>query len=109
MISKTPAPPYYAAIFSIVRANIDEAEHAAMGEKMFSLATQQDGFLGFEHSPETPEGFSLSVSYWRDEDCIRRWKQNAEHLVAQKLGKTKWYPAYCIRIARVDRAYGQGT
>jgi heme-degrading monooxygenase HmoA len=109
MIAKTPSPPYYAAIFSIVRAKVDEAGHDAMAEKMATLAAQQDGFLGFEYSPETPDGFSLSVSYWRDEESIRRWKQNAEHLVAQKLGKQKWYPVYAIKIARVERAYSQGV
>ncbi len=109
MICKTPPPPYHAVIFSIVRAKVDEAEYGAMGEKMATLAMQQDGFLGFEYSPETPEGFSLSVSYWRDENSIKRWKQHVEHLVAQKLGREKWYPAYSIKIARVERAYGQGT
>jgi heme-degrading monooxygenase HmoA len=109
MIATTPSPPYYAVIFSIVRAKVDEAEHEAMGEKMVALAMQQDGFLGFEYSPETPDGFSLSVSYWRDEDSIRRWKAHAEHLVAQKLGKDKWYPAYAIKVARVERAYASGT
>jgi heme-degrading monooxygenase HmoA len=106
MISKTPTPPYYAAIFSIIRAKVDEREYNAMAERMFAMATQQDGFLGLEYSPEDQNGFSLSVSYWRDEDCIGRWKQNVEHLAAQKLGREKWYPAYSIRIARVERAYG---
>lgn len=109
MICKTPSPPYYAVIFSIVRAKVDEAEYAAMGEQMVNLAMQQDGFLGLEYAPETEDGFSLSVSYWRDEDSIKRWKRHADHLIAQQLGKEKWYPAYSIRIARVDRAYGQGN
>lgn len=109
MIAKTPQPPYYAVIFSIVRAKVDEAEYEAMGERMVTLAMQQDGFLGFEYTPETPEGFSLSVSYWRDEESIRRWKQHAAHLMAQRLGKDKWYPSYSIKIAKVERAYGQGV
>lgn len=108
MICKTPEPPYYAVIFSIVRAKIDEAEYGVMGERMAELAMQQDGFLGFEYAPETPEGFSLSVSYWRDEECIRRWKQHGEHLIAQQLGREKWYPQFMIRVAKVERAYGQG-
>jgi heme-degrading monooxygenase HmoA len=77
-----------------------------MAESMVALAMQQDGFLGFEYSPE---GSSLSVSYWRDDASIRRWKQNADHLIVQKLGKEKWYPAYAIKVVRVDRAYSQGV
>jgi heme-degrading monooxygenase HmoA len=109
MIIKTPAPPYYVVIFSIVRAKVDEDQYQQMAERMVTLAAQQDGFLGFEYGPETPEGFSLSVSYWRDDAAIRKWKQNAEHLITQKLGKEKWYPAYSIKIARVERAYAQGV
>lgn len=67
MISKTPDPPYFAVIFSIVRAKVDESQYAEMAEQIASLAFQQDGFLGLEYSPETPDGFSPSVSYWRDE------------------------------------------
>jgi len=109
MIIKTPNPPYYAVIFSIVRANVDEAEYNTIAESMATLPAQQDGFLGFEYSPETPEGFSLSVSYWKDDEAIRRWKQHSEHLIAQKLGKEKWHPAYAIKVARVERAYSQGV
>jgi heme-degrading monooxygenase HmoA len=105
MICQTPAAPYYAVIFSIVRAKADEKAYIATAEKMVTLMAQQDGFLGLEVSPESPEGFSLTVCYWRDEEAIHRWKQQADHLVAQKLGKEKWYLEYSIRIAKVERAY----
>jgi hypothetical protein len=29
-----------------------------------------------------------------------------DHQVAQKLGREKWYRAYKLRVARVERAYG---
>lgn len=109
MICKTPEPPYYAVIFSIIRAKIDEAEYELMGERMMELAMRQDGFLGFEYSPETEQGFSLSVSYWSDDASIRRWKENVEHLEAQRRGRERWYPSYSIKVARVERAYGYGV
>ena len=105
MICQTPQPPYYAVIFSIVRANVDNEAYGLMGEKMVGLMMQENGFLGLEYSMESPEGFSLTVCFWRDEAAILRWKDNAEHLVAQKLGKDKWYKHYSIRIAKVERAY----
>jgi heme-degrading monooxygenase HmoA len=108
-IFRTPEPPYYAAIFSIVRTGQPDEEYERMGMRMHELAVRQDGFIGFEYSPESPEGFSLSVSYWRDEESIRRWKAHSEHLVAQQLGKQRWYSAYTIRIARVERAYSFGA
>lgn len=105
MISATPSPPYYAVIFSIVRAAGDDDAYSAMEERMVHLMMQEDGFLGLEYAAERPDGFSLTVCYWRDEAAILRWKQQADHLMAQRLGKEKWFKHYSIRIAKVERAY----
>ena len=77
-----------------------------MGAAMATLAMRQPGFLGFEFGADTPERFSLFVSYWRSDADIKLWKQVAEHLQAQELGRSQWYSAYKIRIARVERDYG---
>jgi heme-degrading monooxygenase HmoA len=105
-IAATPAPPYYAAIFSSIRAPGDDPAYDAMGEAMAALAMQQPGFLGFEFGADTPERFSVFVSYWKSDADIRRWKHLAEHLKAQERGRSQWYSAYKIRIARVERDYG---
>lgn len=106
-IAATPAPPYYAAIFSSFRREGDDDAYNAMGEAMAGLAMQQPGFLGFEFGAETPERFSIFVSYWRSDEDIRRWKQLAAHLEAQQRGKDAWYGGYRIRIAKVERDYGR--
>ena len=36
---------------------------------------------------------------------IRAWKQNSEHLVAQRRGNEQWYAHYELRVAKVERAY----
>jgi heme-degrading monooxygenase HmoA len=106
-IADTPEPPYYAAIFSSIRTAGDDSAYDAMGAAMATLATQQPGCLGFEFSADTPERFSLFVSYWRSDDDIKRWKQVAEHLQAQERGRSQWYAGYKIRIAKVERDYGK--
>ena len=106
-IAKTPEPPYYAAIFSSTRTSGDDAAYNAMGEAMAALAMQQPGFLGFEFGADTPERFSVFVSYWKSDADIKRWKQLAEHLKAQEQGRSRWYASYKIRIARVERDYGK--
>jgi heme-degrading monooxygenase HmoA len=106
-IADTPEPPYYAAIFSSIRAPGDEAAYEATGQAMAALAMRQPGFLGFEFGADTPDRFSLFVSYWRNDNDIKRWKQLAEHLRAQDLGRSQWYAAYKIRIARVEREYAK--
>jgi heme-degrading monooxygenase HmoA len=106
-IAATPQPPYYAAIFSSTRAPGDEAVYNSMGEAMAMLAMKQPGFLGFEFAGDTPERFTVFVSYWRSDEDIKRWKQVSEHIEAQERGRSQWYSAYKIRIARVERDYGR--
>jgi heme-degrading monooxygenase HmoA len=99
-----PTPPYYAVIFSSQRASTHSDDgYAAMAERMLELAAEQDGFLGVE-SARGADGFGITVSYWRDEASIARWKANAEHLVAQKLGRERWYESFQLRVAKVERA-----
>ena len=101
--ANTPEPPYYAVIFSSTRTPGDNG-YDAMAERMASLALAQPGCLGAE-STRDADGFGITVSYWRDEASIRAWKANAEHLVAQKYGRDRWYSHYRLRIARVERDY----
>jgi heme-degrading monooxygenase HmoA len=99
----TPEPPYYAVIFTSQRTGPDDG-YAAAAEAMAGLARQQPGFLGAE-SARGPDGFGITVAYFRDEAAIRAWKDNTEHLAAQAKGKSGWYSRYQIRIAKVERSY----
>lgn len=100
-IANTPAPPYYAVIFTSLRTEGDNG-YDAMSDRMVELARQQPGFLGFESARD---GVGITVSYWSDLESIRNWKANAEHLEAQRLGHQKWYAAFKTRIAKVERDY----
>jgi len=102
MIANTPAPPYYAVIFSSIRTDDGEG-YAEMAERMAELAAQQPGYLGIESARNE---VGITVSYWESLEAIRHWKANAEHLLAQKLGREKWYAAYKTRVCRVERDYG---
>lgn len=102
MIAKTPPPPYYAVIFTSIRTVIDEG-YAQMAQRMVELATSQPGFLGVESARQE---VGITVSYWESLEAIRNWKQHAEHLIAQQLGRERWYAAYKTRICKVEREYG---
>ena len=93
--------PYYAVIFSSLRKSPDP-DYDEMAKTMESLAAMQPGFLGFEHARNE---LGISVSYWKDEESIRQWKKNADHRLAQELGRSDWYSWYKIRICKVEREY----
>lgn len=100
-LADTPKPPYYCVVFTSVLSN-DTEGYSAMGARMVELAQNQPGFLGIESAREE---LGITVSYWQTLDAIKAWKQNAEHLAAQALGKEKWYSRFALRIAKVERDY----
>jgi heme-degrading monooxygenase HmoA len=101
----TPAPPYYAVIFTSARTNADSEGYEAMAQRMVELAADQPGFLGIE-SVRGSDGVGITVSYWDSPDSIRRWHAVAEHRQAQALGRERWYSDFRLRVCRVERAYG---
>jgi heme-degrading monooxygenase HmoA len=106
LFARTPEPPYYAVVFTAAQtATLDGYEDMVV--QMKALAAAEPGYLGVE-SVQEREG-EITVSYWRDLDSIAAWKRQIEHLGAQTLGRARWYEAYRVRIARVERAYGFGV
>lgn len=71
-----------------------------MAEKMVDLAKQQPGFIAMESARDE---MGITVSYWESLEAISARKNNSEHLIAQQLGKEKWYEWFSNRIARVER------
>jgi len=101
--ASTPAPPYYAVMFTSIRTADDDG-YQRMAGRMTELAAQQPGYLGVE-STRGSEGLGITVSYWRDLESISAWKACAEHRIAQETGRRRWYEHYEVRIAKVERAY----
>ena len=106
MMADLLEPPYYAVIFTSQRT-AGERGYGAVADRMVELAAQQPGFLGVE-SARNEEGLGITVSYWKDEASIQAWKADAEHRVAQRLGKETWYSAFRLRVAKVERVHGMG-
>lgn len=101
MIAKTPEPPYYAVIFTSERTEIEDG-YAETSDRMVELASEQPGFLGVESARNE---IGITVSYWKDLESIKNWKMNAEHTIARETGRSDWYKAFKVRIAKVERDY----
>ena len=101
-IADTPVAPYYVVVFSSILKDEDDQSYFAMAKHMEILAEEQEGFLGIESARSE---IGITVSYWKDEASIIAWKNNAEHIAAQKLGKDLWYKSYKLRIGKIERAY----
>jgi len=100
---KLPEPPYYAVIFGSRRTLVDAEAYAAAAERMVELAAQQPGYLG-AMSARGADGFGITVSYWASEADIASWREHAEHRLTRETGRARWYEAYTLQVARVERA-----
>lgn len=88
--------------------------HAEHRQTYFDLAAQLrpllndiDGFISIERyaSINDPDKV-LSLSMWRDEAAVLRWKQVEAHQRAQQKGQQILFKDYQIKVAQVIRAYG---
>jgi heme-degrading monooxygenase HmoA len=100
----TPAPPYWAVVFTSLRADADPAYDEAAA-RMLKLAREQPGFLGAE-SARGADGLGITVSYWASREAIAAWKAHPDHARVQARGRERWYSAYRVRICRVEAAHG---
>lgn len=77
------------------RAGIDLAAYHAMAQRMEELSAMQPGYLSFK-SYNADDGEVVALSEWADEGSAREWGRQAEHLVAQGLGRADWYSEYTL-------------
>ena len=92
----------YAVIFKAKTKKLDDA-YFEMAKRMRELALKEYGCLEFT---VVTEGVNeIAISYWESLEHIKLWKQNSEHLVAQKLGQEKWYDDYSVEIVEIISKY----
>ncbi|MGO4919429.1 antibiotic biosynthesis monooxygenase family protein [Maribacter spongiicola] len=93
--------PYYAVIFTSTRTAGDNG-YGDMADFMEQLAKKQSGYIGIESARQE---IGITVSYWESLNAIYDWRQQADHLLAQKKGIADWYNSYTVRICLVEREY----
>ena len=66
-----------------------------------------DGFISIErYQSISNDSKFLSLSFWRDEQAIKQWRNNFMHQSAQKSGREQIFKDYRLRVANVMRDYG---
>jgi heme-degrading monooxygenase HmoA len=72
------------------------------------LVEAQDGFLSIErYESLTHPGKFVSLSFWRDEEAVTKWRQVEEHRRVQDQGRKSIFLDYRLRVAKVVRDYGK--
>ncbi len=96
-----------AIIFEVIPAPGRKQEYLDLAAALRPELEQQDGFISIERFASlSNEGKILSLSYWRDEAAVQRWRQFEGHRQAQARGRSGVFADYRLRVASVLRDYG---
>jgi heme-degrading monooxygenase HmoA len=97
-----------AVIFEVWPAEGHAETYLELAAELRPLLDSVDGFLSIErfHSLSEP-GKLLSLSFWRDEEAVARWRNVEAHRQTQARGRAGVLRRYELRVATVVRAYGE--
>jgi heme-degrading monooxygenase HmoA len=96
-----------AVIFEVTPAAGKRDAYLGIAAELRPLLERIDGFISIERfqSLSDPKRV-LSLSFFRDEEAVKAWRNTVEHRQAQKAGRGGVFADYRLRIAHVVRDYG---
>jgi heme-degrading monooxygenase HmoA len=96
-----------AVIFETTPCDGRKDLYLAAAARLRPLLEQVDGFVSIERFESLSQpGRILSLSYWRDEQSIARWRNMEAHRQIQCAGRELILADYRLRVAKVIRDYG---
>ena len=96
-----------AVIFEVIPAPGRKQEYLDLAAKLRPDLEKLDGFVSIERFASlSDENKILSLSFWRDEDAVKRWRNFEGHRQAQARGRGGVFADYRLRVAGVIRDYG---
>ena len=96
-----------AIIFEVWPAEGRRDEYMSLAAGLRADLARIDGFISVERFESLTEpGKLLSISFWRDEAAVERWRSLEGHRIAQSKGRAGVFRDYRLRVAAVVRDYG---
>jgi heme-degrading monooxygenase HmoA len=97
----------YAVIFEVEPEPGRVQDYLDIAARLRPELEKIDGFISIERFTSlSRDGKILSLSFWRNEEAIVRWREQEEHNAAQRAGRDRIFRDYRIRVAAVVRDYG---
>src|SRR5438552_17057587 len=97
----------YAVIFEVEPEPGRRQDYLEIAAQLRPELEQIDGFISVERFQSlTQEGKILSLSFWRDEAAVARWRRHEQHRRAQRADRTGLFRHHRLRVAQVMRDYG---
>ena len=96
-----------AVIFEVWPAYGRKNDYLAIAAALRDDLAGMDGFVSVERfqSLSDPDKL-LSLSFWRDEEAVKNWRNHSKHRESQAKGRAGIFADYRLRIAATIRDYG---
>jgi heme-degrading monooxygenase HmoA len=95
-----------AVIFEVVPREGQRDAYLAAAASLRDALADIDGFLSIERFESLSQpGKLLSLSFWRDEEAVKQWRNLEQHRQVQQAGRERIFDDYRLRVAAVIRDY----
>jgi heme-degrading monooxygenase HmoA len=92
----------FAVVFEVHPAQGRKAEYLGLAKYLKPILETIDGFIDNERfESKRREGWVLSLSTWRDEKALVRWRSQGEHHKVQEQGRSGIFSDYRLRVCEV--------
>lgn len=92
----------FVVVFEVNPATGKKDEYLALARHLKPILESIDGFIDNERFESTRrEGWMLSLSTWRDEKAVVRWRIQSEHHTTQERGRNGIFSDYHLRVCEV--------
>ena len=96
-----------AVIFEVEPAPAQREAYLDIAARLKTQLEAIEGFISIERFESLSRpGRILSLSFWRDEEAVKRWRTLEAHREAQAAGRAGIFRDYRLRVAAVLRDYG---
>jgi heme-degrading monooxygenase HmoA len=96
-----------AVIFEVRPAHGRRDTYLEHAKRLRADLEQIDGFISVERFQSlTDPDKMLSLSFFRDEEAVARWRNHQRHRATQAAGRDGIFAEYRLRVAAVVRDYG---
>lgn len=96
-----------AVIFEVIPHADHQQDYLDAAASLRPLLDEIDGFISIERFGSLSQpGKILSLSYWRDEEAVKQWRNLEAHRQVQAAGRASIFADYRLRVAHVLRDYG---
>ena len=96
-----------AVVFEVWLAEGRRDEYLGIAASLRAELETIDGFISVERFQSLVDPAKLlSLSVWRDEEALARWRARPRHRSAQQAGRGGVFRDYRLRVAGVIRDYG---